>query len=86
MSLEIHFDQIQNAINSFNSGHFSFEQAHFFPVAHAENASDALADAHESAVGVLEGLLSSAVVSFSQVGVSAQDVFDGFKAADAAGA
>ncbi len=85
MSLEIHYDQIQNAIDTFNTGHTSFEQAHSSPVTHAENTSDALNDAHQAALGELDRLLGSAVTNFSQMGLSAQAVFDGFKTADAAG-
>lgn len=86
MSLEIHFDQLQNCINTFHTAQTALVDAQSLPLIHAGDGKDALAAHHEDALGALSSLLDVAGSDFSQVHTAARNIFDGFKAADAAGA
>lgn len=86
MTLEIHFDQLQNCINTFHTADNALADAQSLPLTHTSDGEDALAAHHEDALGALSSLLDAAGSDFSQVHTAAQNIFDGFKAADAAGA
>ena len=85
MSLEIHYDQLQNSIDTFNAACLALEDAQGVGVAYVAEGRDALSDVHEVALGELGRLFEVAGGDFARVRSSAQVIFDGFKAADSAG-
>lgn len=86
MSLEIHFDQLQEAIGSFGAGGRAFAESASLPASHATHGKDALAEAHNLAMSELDTLLSTGTTNFAQIHSATQAIFDGFKEADQAGA
>lgn len=86
MSLEIHYDQLQEAINSFGTGNRAFTESASLPASQTTHGKDALAEAHSLAMSELDTLLGAGTTSFTHIGSAAQAIFDGFKEADQAGA
>ncbi|WP_237197629.1 hypothetical protein [Rothia nasimurium] len=86
MSLEIHFDQLQEAISSFEAGNRAFAESASLPAAQTTHGKDALVEAHSLAMSELDTLLSTGTNNFDQIRSATQAIFDGFKAADQAGA
>lgn len=86
MSLEIHYDQLQEAISSFKAGNQAFTESASLPTSQASHAKDALAETHHQALNELANLLGTGTSNFSHIHSTTQAIYNGFKEADQAGA
>ncbi len=86
MSLEVHFDQLHKAIDTFAASVEAVGDSKNVSLVHASGDGDFLADAHQLALSDLGSLCEIAVDEFSGAHRVAQTIFAGFEAADQAGA
>lgn len=85
MALEIHFDQLENAVGSFTTGKTAFIDTAGIVTSHITHEKDTLMSAHQNALSVLQGLLESGTGNFTQASAATQSVIDRFKEADQSG-